>query len=64
MQAAKRHAARHRLSLGEAVSELVRRGAEQPLVLEKRDGIYVPKLSGQSPKVTDAQVNRLRDEVP
>ena len=64
MRAAKLHAARHGISLGQAVSELVRRAAEQPLVLEKRGGVYVPRLSGRSPKVTTAIVNRLRDEIP
>ncbi|MGH9644479.1 MAG: hypothetical protein ACRD3Q_18915 [Terriglobales bacterium] len=64
MKAAKRHAARHGLSLGEAVSELVRQGAEKPLILEKRDGVYVPKLTGRSPKVTTELVNKLREDIP
>ena len=64
MRAAKEHAARHGISLGEAVSELVRRAAEQPLVLEKRNGVFVPKLSGRSPKVTTELVDKLREEIP
>ncbi len=64
IEAARRHATRHGLSLGEAVSDLVRRAAEQPLILEERNGVYVPKLSGRSPKVTSELVNRLRDEMP
>ena len=64
MRIARRHAGRHGLSLGEAISDLVRRAAEQPLVLEERDGVYVPKLSGRSPKVTNDLVDRLRDEIP
>ena len=64
MRAVREHAARHGLSLGEAVSELVRRAAEQPLILEKHDGVYVPKLSGRSPKVTTELVDKLRDDLP
>lgn len=64
IQAAKQHAARHGISLGQAVSELVRRATEQPLVLEKRNGVFVPKLSGRSPKVTNELIDRLREEIP
>ena len=34
MKVAKAHAARHRLTLGQAVSELVRQAADRPLVLK------------------------------
>jgi uncharacterized protein YbbK (DUF523 family) len=64
MKAAKAHAARHRLSLGQAVSELVRQAAERRLVTEDRNGLRVVRLSRRSPKVTTALVDRLRDDLP
>ena len=62
--AAKAYAARNRLTLGEAVSELVRRGAERPVVTEERHGLRVLRLGKRSPKVTTALVNGLREEWP
>jgi hypothetical protein len=64
MKVAKAHAARHRLTLGQAVSELVRHGAERPLVTEERSGLRVARLSRRSPKVSTALMDRLRDELP
>jgi hypothetical protein len=64
MKAAKAHAARHRLTLGQAVSELVRQAAERPLVTETRSGLQVLRLNRRSPKVTSALVDRLREELP
>ena len=64
MAAAKAHAARHRLTLGQAVSELVRQAAERPLVTEDRSGLRVVRLSQRSPKVTAALVDRLREDLP
>ena len=61
---AKQHAARHHLTLGKAVSELVRQAAERPLVTEARNGLQVIRLSDRSPKVTRAQVDRLREDIP
>jgi len=61
---AKVHAARHRLTLGQAVSELVRRAAELPLVTEERSGLRVLRLNPRSPKVTKALVDKLREELP
>ena len=62
LTAAKMHASRHGITLGQAVSELVRRGIERPLVTEERSGLRVARLGRRSPKVTAALVNRLRDE--
>jgi uncharacterized protein YbbK (DUF523 family) len=64
MKIAKMHAARHRTSLGKAVSELVRQAAERPLPTETRSGLQVVRLSRRSPKVTSALVDRLREELP
>jgi uncharacterized protein YbbK (DUF523 family) len=64
IKVAKAHAERHRLTLGQAVSELVRQGAERPLVTEDRTGLRVVRLNRRSPKVTTALVDRLREDVP
>ena len=64
MRVAKAHAERHRLTLGEAVSELVRKAAERPLVTEERSGLRVLRLDRRSPKVTAARVDQLREDVP
>ena len=64
MRVSKEHAERHRLTLGQAVSELVRKAAERPLVTEARSGLRVLRLSRRSPKVTAARVEQLREDVP
>ena len=64
MTAAKAHAQRHRLTLGQAVSDLVRKAAEQPLVTKERSGLRVLRLDRRSPKVTAARVDALREELP
>ena len=64
VKVAKMHAARHNLTLGQAVSELVRQGAERPLVTDERSGLRVVRLTRRSPKVTAALVETLRDELP
>jgi hypothetical protein len=64
MRVARAHAEHHRLTLGQAVSELVRKAAEQPLVTDERNGFRVVRLRRGSPKVTTAHIDRLRDELP
>jgi hypothetical protein len=64
MKVAKAHAVRHRLTLGQAVSDLVRKAAERPLLTEERSGLRVPRLDRRSPKVTAARVDRLREDLP
>ena len=64
IRVARTHAARHRITLGQAVSTLVRQGAERPMATVERNGFRVLHLSRQSSRVTAAQVDRLRDEVP
>ena len=64
MKVAKAHATRHRLTLGQAVSELVRQGAERPLLTQERSGLRVVRLNRGSPKVTAALVDNLHDELP
>lgn len=61
---ARKHAALHRLTLGEAVSDLVRRAAERPLVTDGRNGLTVLRLGRDAKVVTSELVNRLRDDTP
>jgi hypothetical protein len=64
MKVAKAHAARHRLTLGQAVSDLVRQAADRPLVTEDRSGLRVLRLNPRSPRVTTELVDRLREDLP
>jgi hypothetical protein len=64
MKVAKAHAQRHRLTLGQAVSDLVRKAAERPVVTDERSGLRVLRLNRPSPKVTAARVDALRDDLP
>lgn len=64
MKVAKAHAERHRLTLGQAVSDLVKKGAERALATEERSGLRVLRLNRRSPKVTTARVDELREDLP
>jgi hypothetical protein len=64
MKMAKAHAERHRLTLGQAVSDLVRKAAERPLVTQERSGLRVVRLNRRSPRVTAARVDALGEELP
>ncbi len=64
MEMAREHAARHHLTLGAAVSDLVRRAAERPLVTELKSGLTVVRLSERSPRVTSEHVAKVADEWP
>ncbi len=64
LEAAKALARRRRVTLGKAVSELVRRGARQMLATETRHGLEVVKLPAGSRRVTSARVAELLEELP
>lgn len=64
MKVAKAYAERHRLTLGQAVSDLVRKAVERPLVTEERSGLRVLRLNRRSPRVAAARVDELREELP
>jgi hypothetical protein len=60
-----RRLARHkRMSLGEAVSELVRRGAEVPVATTERQGLAVVRLPKNSERVSAAAIEELLEELP
>ena len=50
------------LKLGQAVSELIRRGSAEKLPLKQKDGVWVFDLPADTPRVTARQVQRLLDE--
>jgi hypothetical protein len=64
LRLAKAHASRHGLTLGESVSELVRKAAGRPPVTETLNGLQVVHLNRRSPKVTTALVDKLSDDLP
>ena len=64
MEMAREYAARHRLTLGEAISDLVRRAAERPLVTDLKSGLTVVRLPECSPRVTSERVAKVADEWP
>jgi hypothetical protein len=61
---ARKLARRKRVSLGAAVSELVRRGAERPVATIERQGLTVVRLPRASARVTAAAVEQLLEDVP
>jgi hypothetical protein len=64
LRAARAHARRHQLTLGQAVSDLVRTAIERPRITEDRSGLRVLRLSSRSPRVTTDLVDRLREDFP
>lgn len=50
------------LKLGQAVSELIRRGGAQTLPIKQKDGVWVFDLPSDTPRVTARQVQQLLDE--
>jgi hypothetical protein len=56
---AKKLARRKRMTLGEAVSELVRRGASRPVPTSQRNGLTLIRLSERTTPVTAAAVGEL-----
>ncbi len=50
------------LKLGQAVSDLIRRGSAQALPIKRSGGVWVFDLPDDTPAVTSRQVRRLLDE--
>lgn len=50
------------LKLGQAVSDLIRRGSEQALPVKRSGGVWVFDLPEDAPAVTSRDVKRLLDE--
>jgi hypothetical protein len=50
------------LKLGQAVSELIRRGSEEKLPFKQENGVWVFELPPDTPRVTAQQVQQMLDE--
>jgi hypothetical protein len=50
------------LKLGQAVSDLIRRGSAQALPIKRRGGVWVFELPPETPAVSSRDVRRLLDE--
>ena len=50
------------LGLGQAVSDLIRRGSAQTLPIERSGGVWVFELPPDAPQVSSLQVRQLIDE--
>jgi hypothetical protein len=61
---ARKLARQKRVTLGAAVTELVRRGAQLPMPTTERHGLTVVRLPAGSARVTVAAVDALLDELP
>lgn len=59
---AMREAEARDISLGKAISNYVRRGAESEVKLRRKGGLVLPELPSDSPSVDMATVRRLESE--
>lgn len=50
------------LKLGQAISELIRRGSGERLALRKKGGVWVFDLPPDAPRVTSRQVKDMLDD--
>jgi hypothetical protein len=64
LELARKLARQKQVSLGEAVSELVRRGARLPVPTTERQGLTVVRLPKGSSRVTAAAIEDLLEEIP
>jgi hypothetical protein len=61
---ARTYARARALKLGQAVSELIRRGSAERLPIVKRGAAWVIELPAGTPRLTAARVKELLDETP
>lgn len=59
---AQRYAEARALKLGQAISELIRRGSGERLAVRKKGGVWVFDLPVDAPRVTARQVKDLLDD--
>jgi hypothetical protein len=64
IEMARRHARRHGISLGKAISDLVKKGAQRPLLTLERNGFKVARLPEGSLPVRSDQVEKLLEDLP
>lgn len=58
----KHFAEEHSVSMGEAASELIMRGASRPLATRIVNGLHIPILPESGEKITSEQVKQLEAE--
>jgi hypothetical protein len=63
LSAAREYAERRGQTLGDAVSELVLRGARREFLTDDIGGFHVVRLTPQSPKVAAAKVKKLEEQL-
>lgn len=56
------HAKARGVSLGKAVTDLIRRGLRRPVAFREENGRYVVDLPPDSPEVTTEHIRRLESE--
>ena len=59
---AKAYAQARALKLGQAISELIRRGSTERVPLRQTDGLWLFDLPADTPTLTSLQVQRMLDE--
>lgn len=64
LAAAREYGKRRGQTLGQAVSDLVRRATRRELVTEDVGGFHVVRLPADSPVVTAAKVKELEEQTP
>ena len=62
VEAIQAYAKTHRLSLGKAASELIRRGSRYQLAIKERNGLPVVDAGDEFPVITSEYVRELLDE--
>ncbi|MFQ5739081.1 MAG: antitoxin [Acidobacteriota bacterium] len=64
LELARAQARRQRVTLGQAVSGLIRKAGRYPTPTLERQGLKVVQLPEDSPRVTSEQIDRLLEELP
>jgi hypothetical protein len=64
LKLARAQARRSRVTLGKAVSALIRKAVQQPVATIDRQGLKVVQLAADSPRVSSEHINKLLDELP
>ena len=59
---AQAYASARAMKLGQAVSELIRRGTAERLPMRKKNGAWIFELPPDTPKVTARQVKEMLDD--
>lgn len=64
LRLAKRHAKERDVSLGTAVSDLIRKGFDRPIATDVVNGLHVIRLRKDSPVITQAMVDEMLEDWP